>query len=52
MAQIFLAVFLLVFGTNALAGGFMAPSVLGIFALIAGILLVVERFTGRVDRRP
>ncbi len=44
MAHIFLAIFLVVFGLNILLGIAMPPWVLGVLALIAGILLLAERF--------
>ena len=43
MAQIFLAIFLLVFGLNLLIGVTIPGWVLGILALIAGGLLLAER---------
>lgn len=44
MAHIFLAIFLLVFGLNLLIGVAIPPWVIGILALIAGGLLLAERF--------
>lgn len=52
MGHIFLAIFLLVFGLNMLLGLAMPPWILGLLAIIAGILLLMERFNVRVDRRP
>lgn len=46
MAHIFLAIFLIVFGLNMLLQLGLPLVVLGLLALIAGVLLVVERFTG------
>ena len=44
MAHVFLAIFLIVFGINIVAGLSLPVWVLGVLALIAGILLLVERF--------
>jgi len=44
MAQIFLAVFLLVFGLNVLIGVALPGWIIGILALIAGVLILAERF--------
>ena len=44
MAQIFLAIFLLVFGINIMAGLSLPAWILGALAVIAGILLLAERF--------
>lgn len=52
MGHLFLAIFLLVFGLNLLLGLTIPPWVTGVLALIAGILLLLERFNVRVDRRP
>jgi hypothetical protein len=43
MAHIFLAIFLIVFGINILLGIALPGWVLGILALIAGLLLLGER---------
>jgi uncharacterized membrane protein HdeD (DUF308 family) len=51
MAHIFLAIFLLVFGLNILLGLSMPVWILGVLALIAGILLIIERF-GVIVRKP
>ena len=51
MAQLFLAIFLLVFGLNLLIGLSIPIWVTGLLALIAGVLLVMERFRVRVDRK-
>jgi len=51
MANIFLALFLIVFGLNLLSGLFIPNWVTGLLALIAGVLLVMERFGVRVDRK-
>ena len=44
MAHIFLAVFLIVFGLNIVVGLNLPVWVLGVLALIAGVLLIAERF--------
>jgi uncharacterized membrane protein HdeD (DUF308 family) len=51
MAHIFLALFLIVFGLNLLFGLSVPIWVTGLLALIAGVLLVMERFGVRVDRK-
>ena len=51
MANIFLALFLLVFGLNVLFGLSIPFWVTGVLALIAGVLLLLERFGFRVDRK-
>jgi len=51
MAHIFLALFLVVFGLNLLFGLSIPIWVTGLLALIAGVLLVLERFGLRVDRK-
>jgi hypothetical protein len=51
MAHLFLALFLLVFGLNLLFGLSIPIWVSGLLALIAGILLVMEHFRIRLDRK-
>jgi uncharacterized membrane protein HdeD (DUF308 family) len=51
MARLFLALFLLVFGLNLLFGLSIPIWVTGLLALIAGVLLVMEHFRVRVDRK-
>lgn len=51
MGYLLLAIFLLVFGLNALLGLSLPVWILGALALAAGAVLLVERFAGRVDRR-
>ena len=51
MGHILLAVFLLVFGINALLGLSLPVWILGALALVAGAFLLFERLGGRVDRR-
>ena len=51
MAHIVLALFLLVFGLNLLFGLSIPMWVTGLLAVIAGVLLIMERFGVRVDRK-
>jgi uncharacterized membrane protein HdeD (DUF308 family) len=51
MANLFVALFLIVFGLNLLFGLSIPIWVTGLLALIAGVLLVMERFRVRVDRK-
>jgi uncharacterized membrane protein HdeD (DUF308 family) len=51
MAHVFVALFLLVFGLNALLGLSLPVWLLGALALVAGVALLLERFRVRVDRR-
>ena len=51
MAHLFVALFLIVFGLNLLFGLSIPIWVTGLLALIAGVLLVMERFGVRVDRK-
>ena len=51
MAHVFLAIFLIVFGLNLLLGLALPGWVLAVLALIAGVLLIAERFRLRVDKR-
>ncbi len=51
MAKIILALFLIVFGLNLLFGLSIPIWVTGLLALAAGILLVMERFNVRVDKK-
>lgn len=51
MAQLFLALFLIVFGLNLLFGLAIPIWVTGLLALIAGVMLVMERFGLRVDKK-
>jgi len=50
MAKIFLGIFLLVFGLNLLIGLAIPPWILGLLALVAGILVLLERFSVRIDK--
>lgn len=51
MAQLFLALFLIIFGLNLLFGLAIPVWVTGLLALIAGVMLVMERFGVRVDKK-
>ncbi len=44
MANIFLAAYLILIGLNILVDLSIAPWVMGVLALIAGVLLLAERF--------
>lgn len=46
MGHLFLAIFLLVFGVNMLFQLSLPLWVLGALAVIAGVLLLIERFSG------
>ena len=50
MAHIFVAIFLIVFGLNMLLGLTLPLWILGALAVIAGVLLLVERFGGRLPK--
>jgi uncharacterized membrane protein HdeD (DUF308 family) len=51
MAKIFLALFLVVFGLNLLFGLNIPIWVTGVLALVAGILLLMEYFSLRVEKK-
>jgi uncharacterized membrane protein HdeD (DUF308 family) len=51
MAHLFLALFLIVFGLNLLFGLSIPMWVTGLLALIAGVMLVMERFGVNVKRK-
>ena len=51
MAHIFLALFLLVFGLNLLFGLSLPVWITGLLALAAGVLLVMEHFRIRLERK-
>ena len=51
MAHLILALFLIVFGLNLLFGLSIPIWVSGLLALIAGVMLVMEHFRVRVDRK-
>jgi hypothetical protein len=52
MTKIFLAVFLIVFGLNLLLGLNIPIWVSGVLALVAGILMLLECFSLRVQKKP
>ena len=51
MAHLLLALFLIVFGLNILVGLSIPMWVIGLLALAAGVVLVMEHFRVRVDRK-
>ena len=51
MAQLLLAIFLIVFGLNIVIGLNSPMWVIGVLALVTGILILMERFRVRVDRK-
>lgn len=51
MAHLFVALFLIVFGLNLLIGLSIPMWITGLLALIAGVLLVLEHFRVRIDRK-
>lgn len=51
MAQLFLALFLLVFGLNLLFGLSIPIWITGVLALVAGVLLALDHFSIRIDRK-
>ena len=51
MGHLFLAIFLVVFGLNILIGHPLPVWITGVLAIIAGVLLLLERFNVRVDRK-
>lgn len=51
MAHLFLALFLLVFGFNILLGIGLPAWIMGLLAVIAGVLLATDHFRVRVDRK-
>ncbi|MGA3006479.1 MAG: hypothetical protein ABSE59_01180 [Opitutaceae bacterium] len=51
MAHLFLALFLLVFGLNLLFGLSIPIWVAGLLAVVTGVLLVMEHFRVRLDRK-
>jgi uncharacterized membrane protein HdeD (DUF308 family) len=51
MAKIFLSLFLIVFGLNLLFGLSIPIWVTGVLALVAGVMLLMEYFSVRVDKR-
>jgi len=51
MSRPFLALFLIVFGLNVLFGLSIPMWVIGVLALIAGILVAMEYYQLRVERK-
>ena len=51
MAHLILALFLIVFGLNLLLGLSIPIWVSGLLELIAGVMLAMEHFRVRVDRK-
>jgi hypothetical protein len=51
MAKIFLALFLVLFGVNLLFGLNIPIWVSGVLALVAGVMLLMEFFGVRVDKK-
>jgi uncharacterized membrane protein HdeD (DUF308 family) len=51
MAHLFLALFLLVFGLNLLFGLSIPIWVTGLLALTAGVMLVMEHFRVRLEKK-
>lgn len=51
MAHLFLAIFLIVFGLNILLGLSLPIWIIGLLAVIAGVLLALDRFRVRLDRK-
>lgn len=52
MAFIFLGIFFVVFGLNLVLGLALPAWVLGVLALITGILILLDRFGLVVKRKP
>ena len=52
MTNIFLALFLIVFGLNVIFGLTLPVWIEGLLALIAGVLLIADHFRLRGDRKP
>jgi hypothetical protein len=51
MAKIILSLFLIVFGLNLLFGLSIPIWVTGVLALVAGVMILMEHLTVRVDRK-
>jgi uncharacterized membrane protein HdeD (DUF308 family) len=51
MAHLALALFLIIFGLNILVGLSIPMWVIGLLALVAGVMLAMEHFRVRVDRK-
>lgn len=51
MAHLFVALFLIVFGLNILIGLSLPMWLVGLLAVIAGVMLVMDHFRVRIDRK-
>jgi len=51
MTRLFLALFLIVFGLNMLIGLSIPIWVIGLLALVAGVMLIMEHFSIRIDKK-
>jgi uncharacterized membrane protein HdeD (DUF308 family) len=51
LAHLILAIFLIIFGLNLLIGLSIPMWVIGLLALAAGVMLAMEHFRVRVDRK-
>jgi hypothetical protein len=51
MSKIILALFLIVFGLNLLFGLSIPIWVTGLLALVAGVMLLMEHFYVRIDKK-
>lgn len=51
MAHLFVALFLIVFGLNILIGLSLPMWLVGLLAVIAGVMLVMDHFHVRIDRK-
>jgi len=51
MPRLFLALFLIVFGLNLLIGLSLPIWITGLLALIAGVLLAMEHFRVRLEKK-
>ena len=51
MSRLFLALFLIVFGLNLLIGLSLPIWITGLLALIAGVMLVMEHFRVRLEKK-
>ncbi len=51
MAQLFLALFLIVFGLNLLFGISIPIWICGLLAVISGVMIVLEHYRVRMDRK-
>jgi hypothetical protein len=52
MPKLFLALFLVVFGLNLLLGLNIPIWVSGVLAVVAGVLMLMEFFSVRVQKKP